>query len=297
MLDIKKLDETLEQRVKSLRRSRAMVKMLKELSERDELFEYNVPTDIIRNVNDDGLLDYLQRTYSQSEFILEDPGDIGTYIKVGSEVVKKGEYKEVLEPGAKGIVIWDNGGGYAGICLEDGGKWSMPLTDLVVTYKRRRIRRDLNFKHFPVKAKSFKRGLMWGDEVEYVGKAIEKEEKEDGILIPDGVRGRVVWFRNDYSNKHQLFNKPNNGEVDVIWNEQPDLVQRRTNSVRIGFPKWEYHHTPKATQSEKIFTYRDIKLVKPNLVNFEELYKECFKVRPKRGTGALNPALMKKDKQ
>lgn len=265
------LDKTLEQRVKSVGSSEAMAELLKRLKEKDELFEYNIPVEIINSINDNGLLDYLRRTYSQSEFIVEDPYNISAYIDIGSEVIKKGMYKETLKPNTYGTIFLTNGK-YVSIFLNDGTEWRVPLADLRVVHKRRKIRKDLDFGDTEgVEAESFKGHLMEGDRVLYKGKIIEKE---DGTTIPDGARGRVVRF----DRPGEFCGRAYGGEIDVVWYEQPGLIQKRTNCVgRMDYPSWEHCWAKDATRAEKLFNFKEIKLVKPNNVNFEGLYKECFK--------------------
>src|SRR3989338_648481 len=93
--------------IKGLVRQERTKLVLETLANQDRVFAYNVPAHIQTTYEDNHLLQYLERTYSASFFVIENSDDIKKYAKPTDTIVKKGEYKKIawqINPGDEGII-------------------------------------------------------------------------------------------------------------------------------------------------------------------------------------------------
>ncbi|MEK6845721.1 MAG: hypothetical protein AABY26_03095, partial [Nanoarchaeota archaeon] len=70
-------------------RSTGLVKLLTRLQKEDTWFDYNVPPNIRRAYAEEQLLAYLDATYSQPKFVIDEPNEIKKYVQNGERVIAK----------------------------------------------------------------------------------------------------------------------------------------------------------------------------------------------------------------
>lgn len=241
---------TANQELEGIIRSKEMNELLQRLEKEDRIFEHNVPEDVLDSLDDGRLLDHLRETYSQDEFILENPDLVEKYMyNHGSLVIKKGVFKRKryrLKRGAEGVVteVYDQG---ALVYFEKYSHQWVSEKNLVVYGRVVKGFFSNRVKNYPeTPAEDFK--LKEGDLVKYAGKDLYKVN--DKIL--DGVRGVVAH---------------NFGEagMDIVWVHQP------------GTQQWRFYDSGDQTSGGcSLFRYDEIKLVIKNHLDFDKLYRECY---------------------
>ncbi len=232
-----------------IQRSKSLEKLLLALKEEDSLFDYNVPANIRTTYSNEDLSNYLQKTYSQERFVLDDPKEVIKYVEVNDKVIKKGDYKNLrwqLEKDTEGII---NKVKKDGIYIRFNGiKEDIKIepTEIDIT----------GFYHFftpnelyiPTRADKFgiiKAGLL----VKYIGE--RKEKLKEAVL--DGTEGIVAG-----KEANNLF---------VIWAKTPGLKQQV-----------EAYTTDSGKRIAISANYKaeDIILVRVNTIDYKKLHDRCF---------------------
>lgn len=265
--DLKNLEELteeqLEKKTNTIVRSRGLERLLAALKKQDRLFEHNVPSAIRTRYDDDSLLEYLEQTYTQEDFVVEGPDEIDRYARAGDRVIKRGDFidekKILVKPGDIGIVKEDDMRGRA-----------------LVKFKREKL--ELPYDSFTLEESTFFGTLLYtlnnepgnesrisyngrvGFKVKYTGEPILAK---DVMVIPDGSDGII--FANP------IGRNPNTGREHfygyaIAWASEPGMKNAHSN--------FYYHDTLRLRFH--LLSPEDIKLVVTNYINYQELQRQCF---------------------
>lgn len=231
-------------------RSKEMEELLSRLRSGDSVYAHNVPQELLDELDDNLLLEHLRNTYSQKEFIIDDPELIKKYMgNHGQMVIKKGNFNKTvykLKRGAHGVVTKVLGEKSI-VKFKEYGGFRVLNSDLVVCGRVGSFFQKV--KQYPATpASEFK--LKRRDIVKYSGRHIY----EINDRIPDGARGIVV---------HNWGSKG----LDIAWIPQP------------GVRQWRWWNTGRLSSGAcNRFQYDEVRLVVGNYIDFDQLYRECFEV-------------------
>lgn len=264
-------EEQLEQQAATITRSENVKGLLAKLAEHDHLFNYNVPPNILATHDDDALTVYLERTYHQPAFIIEDPGEIRRYARRGDRVVKKGLTADMLlGSGFEGKIKKVDGENITVAFFKE--KRTVHIDDLLVVGDDRSwlmqcIPKKLD-KSYPARDFRYKIGRTidkegyWKDDllslcaglrVQYVGEPVYGKR-----MIPDRSEGIIDAISNDSSAKM---------EIAITWLQRPGL-RDPVRTCRDEDNIFHIHHP-------YLFSPEDVKLVVDNYVPFDALVKEA----------------------
>ncbi len=248
-----------DNKLSTVERSPQMQELLTKLKDKDTLFDYNVPVVMRNNSDDDALLEHLEKIYSQERFIVEGDEAVKQHIKKCDRVIKKDlgtVIKNRISKGAQGIVLDPHHNDtqarvefHSGI-VKGTKVWHINHKCMDVTGKRRKWLGDKAYDD-EVRADKFPGGLAHNHFVEYTGDEIT----EYSFYVEDSSEGIVA-----------RINKQDELPLRIVWENRPGLIQDLDSSSRnhglidIGIRSM----------------YSTVNLVKPNPVNFKQLYKECF---------------------
>jgi serine/threonine protein kinase len=254
LADLRQLDklseEELDRKINNIERSPGLKNLLAGLKETDKLFDYNVPPNIRTTYDDESLVEYLEKVYSQEEFVVEDPGEIKKYLTVGDMVEMKAAKKFgkcLVEKGEEGrLKSFDTDEGTATVKFKN--KVDVPLMDLSVTGKKTGwLSRD---HHGAVPVSGLQEGLNTKMFVQYKGDDLWEYDAR----IPAGAIGIYL------------------GQIDkelcIIWQNKEGTVQDFRQLTNDGNT---YGFRPADRWDSE-----DVKLKVPNPIDFKRLYKESI---------------------
>lgn len=225
--------------------------LLEKLRERDELFDYNVSSDVI-GANDYGrIFGHLCEVYYSKEFVVDGPetvGDnvIGQYIKSGDKVIMKEDFERVgykVNKGDRGTVVFI-GPDYPAVRFD--GRYSIDdvdLEDLIVVGREKSFLRKAR-EYPPTPATDFK--LEKNDIVRYCGEGII----DYTVDVPAGSEGMVV--------RKSVYEDRDGKRVSYL------LIDWKEGKVQGSRFSCFY------------YLCNCIKLVRKNDIDLDELYKECL---------------------
>ena len=241
----------LKEQVPEVQRSLKLRKLLEALVREDSLFSYNVPASLRASYDDDSLVAYLRNIYQKPFFVVEEADEIEKHIAIGDRVLNKEEYKletAVLETNSQ-VSIAGIEGKQIHIVGRNNISWEVPLEELFLAgeIKRHLLFGDEILPYTPMKPMNTVDDAKAGIHVvHYLGPKRVKHERD---CIPRGADGLVLKI-NKSSEKPPL---------SILWSNMPGLVQTFANYYGYVIPQIASY-------------YKDIKLVRPNTLNFEQLY-------------------------
>ncbi len=232
-------------------RSECLTQLLSRLEKEDSWFSYNVPAHLRRVYDDSQLLNYLQVTYSQPRFVIDDPKEVEKYIALQERVILKAVKTEChwkLNPGTIGkivkatlgknpIIRFTKGESFEfNPYYEENDLFNVEPKNLLVFGKHHFFWKDETFS-IPLEGRDFQK-FEKGHMVKYIG-----EPRTDFKLhIPAGAEGTVDAVYSDL----KLYG------VDVTWSYARGLICK--GSIR-----------------HKV---KELVLFRPNFIDFQKLYGE-----------------------
>ncbi len=249
-------EEELTSSLSSIVRSKGMQGLLSKLQEKDFMFDYNVPSNLRTELDDDALLEHLRRTYTKTEFVIEDPKYIVQYVHAGDVVVKRGAYREVrwaIRKGREGYVRAINGQNVEVSFYNGDGaslRSSIDVADLLVIGKEGGWK-DTRFET-PLPATTYA-PFSLGLKVRY---DCEQPIEELSVFIPDGSRAIVSRVKRE---KDQ--------PLEVLFERTRDQIGLYRYTDKPSFSRW--------------WPTSDFTLVRRNSISFQDLYQSCFAAEPK----------------
>lgn len=220
-----------------VRRNEKLAKLLSKLRKVDELFEYNVPAEIRADLSDAELIAHLQDTYHQKEFEIKGENQIDKYVEMGDIIEKDGDYSQTWYGVRKGAEGEVRSVDRSLVTVLFYGRGIDYVDDSNLVVYGRKKGFFTPAKEYPeTPAEDFK--LKKNDLVRYAG----EDKIVNSIYYPDGARGVVV-------------------ERKVILREKYLLVL------------WLRGQEVKGQAEVK---YDGVKVIRPNEIDFDELYKECY---------------------
>ncbi|MBT5023541.1 hypothetical protein HOK51_05690 [Candidatus Woesearchaeota archaeon] len=250
-------------------RKPGLEKLITTLKEKDKLFEFNVPSQLLKLYDDKALLAHLETVYSQKEFIIDDADNVKKYARAGDFVLKKERWettKVIVKTCETGVVKNKDGKFYvqfkkSSYWIESDDKL-INQKNLKVISEPKSLGRKQKYDSKPTlnTFEQIKKGMI----VEYSGKPLEEDKK----YVSNGARGVIVMIDKNLSDEkgnpigehdHQKRNP-----MFITWLAGEDC--KLTTWQGYNSEKFSYY-------PDKLFYPKDVQLIKKNNIDYQALYK------------------------
>ena len=267
-------------------RDSRLERLLEDLKEEDELFDFHFPQPMRDYEEDKNVLEHVRKTYSVPEFVIDDPKTIQENIQTGDTVRKKGDFRHeechlLLPQGAEGVIHRtkpDNllrvlptaipylleeylSRGYVRVQFAGHG-FHLVLRENLVVYGRQATRLRKR-KDWPETQATMMKVIEKGDLVKYTGKDVLDDKS---YIVPDGTKGMVCSWIIDRSQNHNELDITN--KLDILWERCKRVKQHRVSNTS----NFTLFYSP----AKHFFTCEEIALIHPNPVDFLQLYKKHY---------------------
>ncbi len=230
-------------------RSTGLVKLLARLQKEDSWFDYNVPPSLRRSYGEEQLLNYLDNTYSQPRFVIDEPKEVLRYAKPGERMVAEKVIEVFLykiKPGDEGVVT-----GFENKGTEVNVNFRYENNIRTVRMKREEVQvyGKLGFfgnRLFTAQEMGELKEIMFIDYlVRYIGKETKQKHR---LLLPIGAEGIILEI--DNTSNHPLH---------IAWAYHPLSIND------LHFNSW-WHASS------------ELSLVRPNFIDYQKLRQESFTI-------------------